>query len=277
MLARFNNLTQRVITGLLGIAIMIGLIIWSEWGYFGIFLFITVFAQQEFYKLVKLDDQIPLKTYGTICGALLYMTTFFIQKGILPSDSLFLLVPIMFISFLVKLYKKEEKKPFTNIAFTFMGIIYIALPFSLLNVIAYSFGHYNWMLVTGILVLLWASDTGAYFAGVNFGRTKLFERVSPKKSWEGFIGGACLSMIVAYCLSFCITEILPWQWLCMSAIIVITGTYGDLIESLFKRSISIKDSANSLPGHGGFLDRFDGLLLAAPFIVAFLKVVKYFS
>ena len=124
----------------------------------------------------------------------------------------------------------------------------------------------------GCLLILWANDTGAYFAGIRFGKTKLFERISPKKSWEGAFGGAVLGLIFAYLLSGYFTSLAVWQWMCIGLIIVICGDYGDLIESQLKRSIEIKDSGNALPGHGGFLDRFDGLLISAPFIVAFLEI-----
>jgi phosphatidate cytidylyltransferase len=124
----------------------------------------------------------------------------------------------------------------------------------------------------GMLLLLWASDTGAYFAGVRFGRTKLFERVSPKKSWEGSIGGALASGLTAAILCYFFTDVNPVHWVLLAIIMVVAGTYGDLVESLFKRSIAIKDSGSAIPGHGGFLDRFDGLLISAPFVAALFKL-----
>lgn len=174
--------------------------------------------------------------------------------------------------FFIKLYKKKEKKPFTNIAYTFLGIVYVALPFSLLHFVAFSPGHFSYQILLGCLLLQWSSDVGAYFAGVRFGKTKLFERVSPKKSWEGSIGGTLLALLMGFVLAQYFTDLLLWQWLSIAGIIVISGTYGDLVESLFKRSIEIKDSGASIPGHGGFLDRFDSLLLSVPFIIAFLKI-----
>ncbi|MFT7363875.1 MAG: phosphatidate cytidylyltransferase, partial [Algoriphagus sp.] len=158
-------------------------------------------------------------------------------------------------------------------AFTFLGIFYVAVPFSLLNLAVFSVdGVYMYEILIGCLLILWATDTGAYFAGTRFGKTKLFERVSPKKSWEGFLGGAFSAIGVAFILARYFHVIEDWKWLVIAGIIIIAGTYGDLIESLFKRSIEIKDSGNGLPGHGGFMDRFDGLLLSAPFITAFLKI-----
>ena len=167
---------------------------------------------------------------------------------------------------MIKLYKKTERKPFTNIAFTFLGIFYVAVPFSLLNIGAFHDGRYHYEIIFGCLFILWASDTGAYFAGTLFGKRKLFERISPKKSWQGFFGGALLALVFAYGLSQYFDIFTANQWVIIGLIIIIAGTYGDLVESLLKRSIEIKDSGTALPGHGGFLDRFDSLLLATPFV-----------
>ncbi|MFN3379783.1 MAG: phosphatidate cytidylyltransferase, partial [Runella zeae] len=130
----------------------------------------------------------------------------------------------------------------------------------------------NFEIVLGCLLLLWATDIGAYFAGTYLGKRKLFERVSPKKSWEGAAGGAAFAGLVAFVLGVYFKSHEPWEWYCIAALIVVGGTLGDLVESLFKRSIAIKDSGSTIPGHGGFLDRFDGLLLSTPFIVTFVKI-----
>jgi phosphatidate cytidylyltransferase len=272
-LSNYSNLTQRIIAALIGAAVVITSIVLSEWGYFVIFLIICGFSIWEFYKLLGLDGMVPLKTYGTFSGVSLYIISFFIQKGDLHQDYYFLIFPILAGIFFIKLYKKSERKPFTNIAFTFLGITYVAMPFSLLNAGVFFKGSYNFEIVLGTLLLLWASDTGAYFAGTKFGKTKLFERISPKKSWEGFFGGFALSLLMAFGISYFSNELAVWQWITISIIIVVVGTYGDLVESLFKRSIEIKDSGTSIPGHGGFLDRFDGLFLSIPFIVAFLALI----
>ena len=167
----------------------------------------------------------------------------------------------------------NDANPFTNIAFFFLGIIYVCVPLSLLNVASFITGEYNYQIPLGIFLILWASDTGAYFAGVNFGKTKLFERVSPKKSWEGSLGGTILALLMTFGVAHFFQSLELYSWLIIAAIIIIAGTYGDLVESMFKRSILIKDSGSTIPGHGGFLDRFDGLLLAVPFIVVYLEFI----
>lgn len=269
---KYSNLTQRIIAAFIGAIIIVAALILGPWYYFVVFILILVTTQLEFYKLVGLDGMIPLKTFGTFSGISLFTLTFLIEGGYLRNEYYYSMFPILACVYLIYLYRKRVTKPFRGIAFTFLGIIYVAVPFSLLNVILYHRGEYTFEILIGALFLLWANDTGAYFAGVRYGRRKLFERVSPKKSWEGSLGGFVLSLGMAYAL-FRFTDVFTLtQWMSMAVIMVIGGTYGDLVESLFKRSMEIKDSGRLIPGHGGFLDRFDGLLLSAPFITAFLKI-----
>lgn len=271
-LAEMSNLQQRVIAAVVGVLVILLAIWYSDWTCALLFLVISALTQIEFYRLLGLDGNQPLTYYGTLVGCLTVVLTFLVEKGFIDEQAYYLICPAANMIFLIKLYKKRDLKPFTNIGFTFLGIIYVAVPFALMNVIALRGGTYHPWIIFGCLLLLWASDIGAYFAGTKFGRRKLFERVSPKKSWEGSVGGAIAAGIIALGLGIFSPELTAWQWYCIGAIIVVTGTYGDLVESLFKRSIAIKDSGSSIPGHGGFLDRFDGLLLAAPFIVTFLKI-----
>jgi phosphatidate cytidylyltransferase len=269
---KFSNLPQRIATGLLGASGIVFGIVYSEWTYLLVFFIICILSLREFYKLSGLDGMIPQKTFGTICGLTIFFLSFFIERGSISYRYYFVFFPLLSCVYMIKLYKKFERKPFTNIAYTFLGIFYIAVPLALLNIAAFEEGTYHFEIIFGCLFILWATDTGAYFAGSLFGKRKLFERISPKKSWEGVIGGALLALAMTYGISFFFDLLAFWEWLSICVIIVIGGVYGDLIESLLKRSIEIKDSGNSLPGHGGFLDRFDGLFISAPFIVAFLEI-----
>lgn len=272
ILSKYSNLTQRIIAAIIGAILICFGLYYSQWMYFSIFLFICIITQLEFYKLVGLDGMLPLKTFGSFSGGLVFTLSYFVEGGYLDQKYYYAVFPLGALIYLIYLYRKDEVKPFRGIAFTFLGILYVAIPFSLLNVIAFSQHTYAWELILGSMLILWTNDTGAYFTGVRYGKRKLFERVSPKKSWEGSLGGFILAMGMAYTLSHFTTVLMPWQWFCIGLIIIICGTYGDLVESLFKRSIEIKDSGRLIPGHGGFLDRFDGLLLSAPFISAFLKI-----
>lgn len=268
----FSNLQQRVIAAVVGVAIILSAILYGDWTFMLLFCAISILTQLEFYKLLGLDGNQPLAYYGTLCGVSISILTFLVEKGVWAFENYFLISPLATMIFFIKLYKKDDLKPFQNIAFTFLGIIYVAIPFALLSVLALRGGTYNYEIVLGCLFLLWASDSGAYFAGTYFGKRKLFERISPKKSWEGAIGGALAAAVVAFVLGLYFKTYQPWHWYCIGAIIVVAGTLGDLVESLFKRSIAIKDSGSVIPGHGGFLDRFDGLLLSTPFIVTFVKI-----
>ena len=269
---KFKGLTLRLITAVFGAFLIIACTAYNMWSYFAVFLGLSILTQWEFYKLARMDDKLPLKVWGTLIGQIFFILTFLIEADLMQLKYMLLIFPLLASVFMIKLHRKEDEKPFTNIAYTFLGIIYVAIPFSLLNIIAFANSEYSHEIIVGIMFILWASDTGAYFSGIMLGRKKLFERVSPKKTWEGSIGGALLALIVAYVLSRYFHDLNTVQWLVASGLIVITGIYGDLIESVFKRGIEIKDSGRSLPGHGGFLDRFDSLLLAAPFIVVFIKI-----
>jgi phosphatidate cytidylyltransferase len=207
-----------------------------------------------------------------VSGAACFIISFFIASGDLHQKYFLTIFPLLAIVFIIKLYKISETKPFTNVAFTLLGLVYIAVPLSLISFIAFADGRYRYEMILGTLLILWATDTGAYFAGTYLGKHKLFPRVSPKKTWEGFAGGAVLALIFAFGLSRYFDILSLIDWLIVGVIIIIGGTFGDLVESLLKRSIEIKDSGNVLPGHGGFLDRFDGLLIASPFLVAYVEL-----
>ncbi len=268
----YSNLTQRIITAVFGAAVILSSIVYGEWTYFAVFFLICFLTLREFYGLAGLDGMAIQKTFGTICGMTIFCLSFLIEQKQISYRYYFLIFPLISCVYMIKLYKKFERKPFTNIAYTLLGVFYVAMPYALLNIAVFENGAYNFEIIFGCLFILWASDTGAYIAGTLFGKRKLFERISPKKSWEGAIGGALLAFGFGFLMNNFFHTLALWQWLTITTIIIVGGTYGDLIESLLKRSIEIKDSGTSLPGHGGFLDRFDGLLISVPFIVAFLEI-----
>jgi phosphatidate cytidylyltransferase len=273
-LSNLSELNQRIIAALVGAVLILSCTFYSEWTYFAIFFLICMFTQLEFYKLLGIEGNLPLRKFGTFTGQAIFTLTFLVEKYNWSSDYYFLIWILVSGVYFIKLYEyiRRDLQPFVNIAFTFLGIIYVAVPFALLNMAVFHKEIYSYQIMIGSLFLIWASDTGAYFAGRKFGKNKLFFKISPKKTWEGSIGGTLLALLLGYILSIYFKDLSLWQWLCIAVIIVVTGTYGDLVESLFKRSIRIKDSGNTIPGHGGFLDRFDSLLLSSPFIVAFVKL-----
>jgi len=266
-----SNMWQRIIVGVLGAALFIGGIIVSEWTYFALFLGLTILGLLEFYRLLGAQSIKPNKTIGIALGGLFYIALFLIERDLIKGELLYLTLPLLGLVFVAELYRKQPQ-PFTNIAFTLLGVLYVALPFGLLHKIAYLPEYYTWEPILGLMLLIWAADTGAYIAGKNFGKNKLLERVSPGKTWEGWVGGTILTLAVAYGLSLYLQDLALYQWIGIGVIVAIFGVLGDLVESLLKRSLGVKDSGTLLPGHGGILDRFDSLIMAIPFIIAFLQI-----
>ncbi|HNR18837.1 MAG TPA: phosphatidate cytidylyltransferase [Bacteroidia bacterium] len=274
-----TNFTQRVITGALFGAVMISSVVFNGWTFIALFFVINVLSIWEFYKLVMTDGSEPRRYAGTVLSCLLFVLTALIAKNVVSPFYLIILIPLTFYIFIQELYLKS-KKPFENLADTFIGIIYLTVPLSLFNFIAFPVsdgGDYRYETILGYFFLLWASDTGAYLFGKRFGKRKLFERHSPKKSWEGSAGGTIVTILVAYFLSQYFVNIDLIDWMVMGVLIVVTGTLGDLVESMLKRSLDVKDSGKMLPGHGGILDRFDGLFLSVPFVVTYLIFKNHFS
>src|SRR5690606_14589514 len=172
--------------------------------------------------------------------------------------------------YIAALFRKTAH-PVQDVAYSIFGLMYAAVPFIFFMELGFLENTYNAYVPLGFLILLWTNDTGAYLAGKSLGRRKLFERISPNKTWEGFIGGVLMAVITGIILSRYFGVFPLWNWVCMALIIGIFGTFGDLVESMLKRNIGVKDSGNILPEHGGLLDRFDGLLMAAPLVYLFLK------
>ena len=273
----------RAITGFFFVIVMLASVLLGHYVFGAFYLLLCGFALYEFYGLVKQNTAKPNVSAGLANGVLLYVAFALLtykDNSVLANPhslklahTLLFLVPVTFSSiFIQELYKKIEA-PFTNIAYTITGIIYAIVPFIFFHALAYVSGSYNFHIPLAFLIMLWANDTGAYLSGYFFGRTKLFERHSPKKTWEGFIGGVLISAVAAYIISIYYRDLAADRWVTMAILISCFGTLGDLVESMFKRSINIKDSGGILPGHGGLLDRFDGLLVSAPIVYAYLYLI----
>lgn len=210
----------------------------------------------------------PGKKFRRIWGIVVAMlpllpvveNVFYFQPGMV-----YMLVLLTFGSFVIELFF-SSKSPFQNIAYYLAGFFYICFPFVFLDWIASGVeSGYAPNRVFGLLLLVWTNDTMAYFVGSQLGKTKLFERISPKKTWEGTIGGGICTVLIAWGLSFWIKDFSTPQWLALGGVAAVFGTLGDLVESMLKRSFGVKDSGNLLPGHGGMLDRFDAFVFALPF------------
>ena len=218
-----------------------------------------------------------------IGSATLFGSVFLYKMQVVGKEIMLVYLLYLIILFISGLYRKDEKV-LKSWAYALMGQLYVALPFSLLSIISLTevsfFGieivqntEYSPFLLLALFVFIWVNDTGAYLVGSQIGKNRLFERISPKKSWEGFIGGITLAMLFGYLSSFVLTDDAEFQCVGMGLVVSVLAKWGDLSESLMKRTIGVKDSGDFLPGHGGILDRFDSVLLAAPAFLIYLTLL----
>jgi phosphatidate cytidylyltransferase len=254
---------------------MLAAIVANQYSYALLFLLILIGGTNEYCNLFKDSAIRSNKILSFGISIVVYISTFLIAQGILGPKFVYCFFPLLLTVIAAELYRKKEK-PLENIATTIFGIAYLAIPISLINFLVYPevFGGNNYTpkLLIAVFVLIWIYDSGAYLVGVSIGKHRLFERISPKKSWEGAIGGTITALIAAYFISGFIPEIKLEHWLTIGILTVVSSTFGDLSESMLKRYFGIKDSGNILPGHGGILDRFDSLFFSAPVLVMYLKV-----
>ncbi len=265
-----TNFLKRFITGTIFVIVLIVSIWAHQYSFFALFILLTIVAIYEFFQLSKMAGAAPQVFIGSITTVSLFISAY-LHAAHGYNKLYFISGLLIGLIFIYELYRKKEKA-FNNISWTVTGIIYTGIPFALLNYIVFlKQGTFNPELLIFIFFLIWTNDTFAYIFGVSFGKHKLFKRISPKKSWEGSIGGCLCTIGLSILLSHYSELISIIDWVIIASITVIFGTLGDLTESMFKRSINIKDSGNILPGHGGILDRFDALLLAIPFIFVYLS------
>jgi phosphatidate cytidylyltransferase len=267
-----SNFFKRLITGTVFVTVIVAGILWSQYSYFLVFLTAVLLGILEFSGILKSGRMNVDRTLALLTGLFWYACTFLILAGKINAVWLSLIIPMSLLVFVVELYRKSDT-PLQNIAATLLVPLYIALPFSALHYLVFFTGEYVSSLLLGFFVLVWSNDTGAYLVGVTLGKHKLFPGISPKKSWEGFVGGVIFAQLAAYFISM--TGAAPdlIHWMAIALIVSVVGTYGDLVESMIKRSFDLKDSGNILPGHGGILDRFDAVLFAAPMICVYLMLL----
>lgn len=270
-----SNFVQRTVTGALFVAVLVGAILWSPLSFGFLVALIATLAAREFAYLM--NKHAGAAVNKTITGLSAAYLTLAMQTSLMMQTG-----PVVFIPYLVlllylliaELYLKHPN-PLINWAYTLMSQLYIALPFALLSVLAFHANAqdeitYNPILPLSIFVFIWLSDSGAYCVGSLIGKRRLFERISPKKSWEGSIGGGMFAIAASLVFAHFYGFLSGWQWAGLALTVVVFGTWGDLTESLLKRHLGIKDSGNILPGHGGMLDRFDSALMAIPAAVVYL-------
>ena len=277
-----KNFIQRAISGIIFVAVLIGCIIGSPLSFGFLFAVISGMATFEFCTLVNYQKEVTInRNICTLSSVFLFFC--FYYYGINPAETgIFIPYLAILIYIMVsELYLKKEN-PINNWAYSMLSQVYIGLPFALLNVLAFqtsaevSLSYYQFILPLSIFIFIWLNDTGAYCTGMLLGKHRLFERISPKKSWEGSIGGAVFCIAAAFALAHLFPIMTIGLWIGFALTVVVFGTWGDLTESLMKRHLGIKDSGNILPGHGGMLDRFDSAILAIPAVVFYLYITSLF-
>ena len=272
-----NNFIKRTLTGIIFVGVLLGGIFYNVYSFAALFCIITGLALWEFYGLLKHYENATLhRVISTLGGMYLFFACFLKASGLADNFTFLPYVLFLMYIFIHELYTKAAN-PINNWAFTLLAQIYCAGSFSLLNFIAVhpgTFTHeplYTPLFILAIFVFVWLNDTGAFLVGSAFGKRKLFERISPKKSWEGFWGGLVIVLIASQAFAWYAPAIGRLHWLGLAAVIVLFATWGDLTESLLKRTLGVKDSGNVLPGHGGILDRFDSVLMASPAAYCYLE------
>lgn len=269
--APIHNLVQRLLTGAVLVVVIASLVLAGPYGFLLLLLLINAGALVEFYRLFRSPDLAPRKAGGLVLSTAWLLAAHLVVTGLASWMVLLVFVPAAYGLFVAELYRKAPH-PFHNLAFTFLGLLWITVPllFFLLTGFLSAWGSYQPYFILGYFGLLWAADSGAYFAGKALGRHKLFERISPGKTWEGTAGGAVCALLVALALAWFGDGRNGTEWIVMAVLVLVTGTFGDLVKSMMKRSLHVKDSGTILPGHGGVLDRFDSLLGSAPFVFLYL-------
>ncbi len=277
-----SGLRTRATSAVIFVALIVGGLLGGRYSFLTIFTLVTAVCLIEFYKMVldryKRRDRMRIGL-GVALGLVPHLIASAVLLDWIPNREDLLLVivlvffPILFLMFVYELFA-ASRGPFENVAMMVTGLVYIGAPFAMLDFIAYHSGTFDWQVVLGVLLLTWLSDTGAYLAGSNFGKRPLFPRISPNKTWEGFIGGAILVLISSQIMAFYLPMLRHRDWLALAVIVIIFGSLGDLVESMLKRSLGVKDSGNVLPGHGGLLDRFDAFIFLLPFVAAYLILIR---
>ncbi len=270
-----KSLLIRSASGVALLAVVAGATLTSQWSFGALLLVITIGCVYEFYRISRLGGYRPLSLMGLAASISIFVFAFdgfFNSSDLSIPISLFViaLVPLIFVA---EIFRCSDS-PIVNIAVTLMPLLYIAAPIAMLAGIPIQIcaGEWNPYVMLLYMIVVWSNDIFAYLVGVSCGKHLLCEHISPKKTWEGLLGGVLGSMVIAVCVANILDQSVA-LWIGVSLITSTTGVLGDLVESSFKRSVDIKDSGNVMPGHGGWLDRFDSLILSAPFVFVYLLIL----
>jgi len=271
-----NNLTQRIITGSLFVAALVFCILWNSYSIGIVFFVCLLIGSLELTKLLNNGEPNKIASLSKIIVlGNAYVLSFLILRESIEIKWIFILIPLITLFFVYDLFTTKTNS-FRNLNEILFGLLYVFIPFMSLNILGTSEKFATKVEMTnsqhillGFFVILWTSDSMAYVTGKLIGKNKIAPAISPGKTWEGVIGGFAFSLVAAFLISY-FTESSLYLWLGMAAIISSFGFLGDLSESMLKRKAGLKDSGNLLPGHGGILDRFDGIVFSAPLVMCYL-------
>ena len=285
---KLKNFIVRTLSGAVLLLVILGALCIGYYGYLALLLLITIVGVWEFYSLSRAKEYNPQRGSGIILSLFIYLVGALLGLSFVNGSSNDLLVLSIFalcgVVLLVCVILSAEvfrnrALPIANVATTLAGAFYVALPIALMAVVPLLLvDHCEWKALYFLfyLFLVWGNDVFAYLAGVTMGRHKMCERLSPKKSWEGFVGGVLGSLAVGALGAYVLDESYV-VWMGLALIVSLSSVVGDLVESMFKRDAGVKDSGNIMPGHGGILDRFDAFILSAPFAFVYLLIVNIVS
>ncbi|MEM8523678.1 MAG: phosphatidate cytidylyltransferase [Bacteroidota bacterium] len=271
-----SDLLQRSITAFLFVAVMLGGVLGGPIPFVVIFGIAAALSLWEFASIIFIKGDLRHKLATLFVGMISYSFLAFYHLNDIETSItaiLFSILLTVFSLFISELYARSEL-PFQNVGIILLGGAYIGVPFLVLNLIAFESGTYEYRTVLALMFFTWSNDTGAFLLGRKIGKTPLMPNISPKKTWEGILGGLLLTLVVATAVSQIFDNLILIDWLILGFIVVVFGSYGDLIESMLKRSYQMKDSSNFLPGHGGILDRFDSFMYMLPFAATYLMWIK---
>ncbi len=272
---KLGNLGQRVITGFLFVLVMITGIYFGPYPTYLMFAIAALVSLHEFYALARAFSK-PIYIGGFTIAILGFLSFLMVQEELIPPH--FLVVNILsFLAVILSSIYIETKRPFTNLSVTIFGVIYTVLPFIFLLLLGYDKDYedsYRYDLILGLIFMIWISDTFAFFVGSRFGKIKIAPKISPGKSLEGLVGGFAGVVALAFIQHEVFETVDFGHWLVIGVLVMVFGVQGDLLESRLKRSVNAKESGSLLPGHGGFLDRFDSVYLSAPAVFVYCKLAN---
>ena len=268
-----KSLTTRIISASVFFIIFLLALLVSKYIFAAIFSAFMIISMYEFFRFFDNKKYSPQKNFSYITALAIFVLLFFYGQQKIDVFWGSVVLGIILLFFVVELFRNKPT-PIENIAISILSIIYIAIPFSLFNLLAFNKYYdykFNPELIFGFFVIIWATDIGAYMTGSLIGKHKLFKRISPKKTIEGTLGGFAFAFAAGFVIYKYLNFLSLEQAMIFAAIITVFGTVGDLIESMFKRSVGVKDSGKIMPGHGGLLDRFDSTIFSIPFVIIYLN------